>query len=445
MINKRIGLQISLGLASMLAAFQLSAQNRELGATGEMIEGIAAIVDEGIVLKSELEMRVALVVENYQQQQAQLPIEQRSPLPPEGVLRDQVLDQLVIKELQLQRADRLGIVVGDDILNEALANVAGGLGLTLEDLPAALASEGIDYNMYRQDSRNDIILTQLQQRDVFSRIRVSPRELDQCLLRNEARETDEFDYNISHILIGLSRNATQDDRRAAEARAEDIKERLEQGADFAQLALTYSEGPTALEGGSLGWRKGSQLPTVFADTVIQMKPGEVSDIITSASGFHIVKLNDMRGAERIMVDQVHARHILVSPNEILDDDAAHQKAIGFYDRIKAGEDFAEIAQASSEDTVSAAEGGDLGWNTPDAYVPEFAQVLESLAIGEISEPIRSPFGWHIIEVLERRSYDTTDDRKAQQCQQEIRASKAEEERLMWIQQMRDQAYVEKRI
>jgi peptidyl-prolyl cis-trans isomerase SurA len=431
--------QALLGAALAVFATQVAAQ------TSELIEGIAAIVDEGVVLKSELDFRTDIVTENFRQQQAQLPLEQRGQLPPRPVLEQQVLDQLITKELQLQRAERIGIVVGDDLLNQALANVASGLGLTLEEMPTALADEGIEYEMYRQEAREDIILNQLEQRDVLARISVSPRELERCLARTEETETDSFDYNVSHILISVPRDASSAQLAEAQATAESIIAQLEAGTDFGQLAITYSDSPTALDGGSLGWRKGAQLPTLFAEDIVRMEPGEISEPIQSASGIHIVRLNEMRGGERIMVDQVRARHILMSPNELLDSDATYQKILAVYEQIMAGEDFATLATSLSEDTVSAADGGDLGWTEPDTFVPEFAEVLNSLEIGEVSEPVQTRFGWHIIEVLDRRSYDTTDDRKEQNCQQQIRVSKAEEERQMWIQQLRDEAFIEKRL
>lgn len=426
-------------------ASQGLAQNRELGSAGTLIEGIAAIVDEGVVLRSELDLRTEIVAERFLEAQQQLPFEQRSPLPPASVLEEQVLEQLIIKQIQLQRAARLGIVVGDDVLNQALASVAEGSGITLQQLPDALAAEGYDYNLYRQDSREEIIVNQLEQRDVYSRIRVAPRELQQCLARLEATQTSEFDYNVSHILIGVSGSASRADLESARERAEEVRRLAAEGTDFAQLALTYSDSGTALEGGVLGWRKGAELPTVFADVVPRMNPGDVSEAIQTGSGFHIVRLNEVRGTERVMIDQVRARHILVTPNELLDDDASYQKLLGVYQQILDGQDFATLATATSDDTVSAADGGDLGWETPDAYVPEFTEKLLELPVGELSEPFRSRFGWHILEVTGRRSYDTTDDLKEQRCQQEIRASKVEEERALWLQQLRDQAYVEIRI
>jgi peptidyl-prolyl cis-trans isomerase SurA len=435
---------LAAGAAALLCSAAW-AQDRDLGSTGELLESVAAVVEEGIVLQSELTARLAIVVDNFRQQQQQVPPEQRTQLPPLSVLERQVLDQLVLKEIQLQRAERLGIVVGDDILNEALGNVAANLGLTLEQLPAALAAENIDYTMYREDSREELILNQLEQRDVLSRINVTPRELEQCLARTEANQTNEFDYSVSHILIGLSASATSEEVRAAERRIEEIRERLEAGEDFAQLALTYSEAQTALEGGSLGWRKGSELPTLFADVVTRMQPGEYSEPIQSGSGFHLVRLNEMRGAERVMVDQVRARHILISTTEILDDDATRQKLLGIREQIVNGDDFGAVALAVSEDTLSAADGGDLGWVSPEDFVPEFTEQLETLPTGELSDVFKTRFGWHLVEVTDRRSHDSTEERKEQRCGSEIRAGKAQEEREVWLRRLRDQAYIDIRL
>jgi len=426
-------------------AGELPAQTRELGATGELLDGIAAIVDEGVVLKSELEQRLALVVDTLREQQAQLPFDQRRPLPPLSVLERQVLDQLILKEVQLQRARRLGIQVSDDLLNQALSQVARNLGLTLEQLPAALAAEGIDYALYREDSREDLILEQLQQRDVVNRIQITPRELEQCLRRREATQTDEFDYNIAHILISVPSSATTEQVEEARRRIEEVYERLQAGEDFARLAIAVSHAQTALEGGNLGWRKGSQLPTLFADVVVQMQPGEFSRPLQSSSGFQIVKLNDMRGNERVLVDQLHVRHILMSTNEILDDDAVRQRLLGVRQQILQGDDFGPIAQAISEDTVSAADGGDLGWVSPEVFVPEFEQVIRNLPLGEISEPFKTRFGWHIVQVLDERRYDTTEEVKEQECVRQIRAGKAEEELQLWITRLRDQAFIEIKI
>lgn len=419
-----------------------AAQDRELGAGGVLLDGIAAVVDEGVVLKSELAERLDLVIQGLNAQQAQLPPEQRRPLPPLSVIEQQVLEQLIVREIQLQRAERVGITVSDDLLNEALSRIARNLGYTLEELPAVLAAEGIDYAMYREDSRRDLMIEQLEQRDVIRNISITPRELEQCLANADSSASDQFDYNISHILIGVPSNATQQDIDAARRRIEEIHDRLEAGEDFARLAVATSDAQTALDGGSLGWRKGAQLPTVFADVVVRMKPGEFSEPIQSTGGFQIVRLNDMRGAERTMVDQLHVRHILLRPNQILDDAAVRQKLLGIRQQILGGDDFATVAEAVSEDPGSAAEGGDLGWLSPGDTLPEFEQFIAGLPLNELSEPFQSRSGWHLIEVLGRRSQDVTDEVKRQECARQIRAAKAEEEAELWVRRLRDQAFVD---
>ena len=421
-----------------------TAQERGLGAGGELLDGVAAVVNEGVVLKSELTERLALVIQNLNRQQEQAPAEQRRPLPPEPVIEKQVLDQLIVREIQLQRANKAGIKVSDDLLNEALSRVAQNLGYTLEELPAVLAAQNIDYTAYREDSRKDLLIEQLEQRDVVARIAITPRELQQCLADASSKTSDQFDYNISHILISVPANATQQEIAAAEARINEIHQRLVNGEEFARIAVANSQAQTALDGGSLGWRKGSQLPTLFADVVIKMQPGEFSDPIPSASGFQIVRLNDMRGVQRTMVDQLHVRHILMRANEILDDAAVQQKARQVRAQILGGDDFATIAKSVSEDNASRADGGDLGWVSPGDTVPEFEQTIANLPLNELSEPIKSRFGWHLVEVLERRSHDTTDEVKRDQCARQIRASKAEEERELWLRRLRDQAFVDVR-
>lgn len=419
-----------------------NAQERGLGAGGELLDGVAAVVNEGVVLKSELAERLDLVMKNLNRQQQEQPPEQRRPLPPANVIQQQVLDQLVVREIQLQRAKKVGITATDDMLNEALTRVASNLGYTLEELPTVLAAQSIDYTAYREDSRKDLLIEQLEQRDVVARIAITPRELEQCLADSTGKASDTFDYNISHILISVPTNATQQDIDKAHARINEIHDRLDAGEDFARLAVATSQAQTALDGGSLGWRKGAQLPTLFAPTVIKMKPGEYSEPIQSAGGFQIVRLNDMRGAERTMVDQLHIRHILLRPNEILDEAATQQKARSIREQILNGDDFATIAKSVSEDPGSKADGGDLGWLSPGDTVPEFEQAVANLPMKQLSEPIKSRMGWHLVEVLERRSHDTTDEVKRNQCGRQIRAAKAEEERELWLRRLRDQAFVQ---
>ena len=428
-----------------ISATQAWAQTRELGGTGSMLDGVAAIVDDGVVLKSELTLRVAVVLDNMRVSQLDAPPEQRRPLPPISVLEEQVLEQLILRQIQLQRAERFGIVVNDEMINQALTTMSQDLGLTLETLPSALASEGIDYAMYRQDTREEMILDQLQQREVYSTIVISPREMDLCLGRSTTSLAEDVDYDISHILIGLPSDASQDEVDESNAQVVDLFARLDSGEEFSQLAVTFSDGQNALEGGALGWRKGYQLPTLFADVVIGMEPGEVSDPIQSGSGFHIVRLNETRGAQTVIVDQLQVRHILLRPNEIMDNDAVQQRLAGIREQILAGDEFGPIAQSVSEDPTSAADNGDLGWVESGVFVPEFEEMLNSLEINELSEPFQTRFGWHLAEVTDSRSYDTTEEVKEQRCADQIRASKVEEERELWLRRLRDEAFVENRI
>ncbi len=429
----------------VLAAGPAFAQNRELGSTGNLLDGIAALVDTGVVLKSELRERVQVVVDNFTQAQMELPPAERGQLPPVAELERQVLDQLILEEIQVQRAKTVGIEIGDNDLNQVLAQLATSAGMTLGELPGFIESQGISYASFREDQRRELAIRALERAEVVNRIAINPRELDQCLNRAVASQTDEFEYNISHILVGFDPEGLPGAIDDAEARIRDIARQLDEGADFAQLAVAYSEAQTALEGGSLGWRKGAELPSVFANDVLALQVGEHSTPIRSAGAFHIVRLNDMRGLEPTLVDQVRARHILLTTTEVLDDDATRQKALGIRQQIVDGEDFATLAAALSEDAASAVDGGDLGWMAIDEYDPAFAAMIETLEPGEISPPFRTPFGWHIAELTDTRSYDMTEDLREQDCRQQIGNRMVVEEREIWRRRLRDQAYVLKKI
>ena len=438
-------LKLALTAALLIGSQQALAQTRELGGTGELLDGVAAIVDDSIVLKSQLNQRIAVVINNYQNSTAQLPPAQRRPLPPLSVLEEQVLEQLILSELQLQLAQRFGITVGDDALNQAIASIAQGAGISIEQLPAELAQDEIDYVDFRNETRNSMILEQLHQRAILSNIVVSPREMDLCLADTTANAAAELDYLASHLLIGITSTATRVEIDQAREQVEEIHQKLENGENFAELALTYSDGQTALEGGSLGWRKGAQLPTLFADVIIGLDEEDHSEPIQSASGFHIVRLDAARGAQPMMVDQLRIRHILIEPNEVMNDEAVLQRLRGIREQILNGGDFAVFAQTVSDDAVSGAEGGDMDWTEPGIFVSEFEAVVAGLEIGELSEPFNTPFGWHIAEVLDSRSYDMTEERKEQQCIQRIRGTKFEEERTLWLSRLRDEAFVEVRM
>jgi peptidyl-prolyl cis-trans isomerase SurA len=426
----------SLLLAGVLPTSAVG-QNLDLSDTGVLLDGIAAVVNDGVVLLTELDEQTQLIVQRLR--------EENTTLPPRDVLIPQILERLVISELQLQRAAQGGITVPDSMLNRALADVARRNGTTLGQLPQLLAADGVDYNAYRKEMRQQLIMEQLRQREVISRINVTPRELEEYLEREQGSSYRDKRFKISHILISISAAASPEDITAAEQEAQDIYRRIQDGEDFAKLAVAYSDAQNALEGGSMGWREGDSLPTLFASVVPELAAGETAAPVRSASGFHLVRLEAVEGNERIMENQVKARHILLKPNEIMDDAVIEQRLKDIREGIIDGDDFGAIAKAVSEDPGSAIEGGDLGWAGPGTFVPEFEQVMESLEVDAISEPFQSPFGWHIIQLLERRVHDTTDDVRQQRAIMAIRESKLAEETELWVRQMRDEAFVEYRL
>jgi peptidyl-prolyl cis-trans isomerase SurA len=412
-------------------------QNMELSDTGELLDSIAAIVNDGVVLTSELKIEIQRIVSRLEAQGTQV--------PPMNQLAPQILERLVIRRIQLQRAERIGMQIPDETLNIALADIAERNGVSLTDLPEMLRREGIDYSNYRMEMRDQLIVEQLRQRDVIGSINVTPRELEDYLERQEGRETRNVEFKLSHILISTSANADPENVATAEGKAWEIYASASNGEPFAELAVTYSDGQQALEGGDMGWRKGEELPTLFADIVPGLEIGQVGEPIRSASGFHLVRLDDRRGADPIMQSQTRARHVLITVNEILDNEAAHQKLTEVRQQIIDGDSFEAVAKVVSEDPGSAINGGDLGWNGPDMFVPEFQAVCDALEIDEISEPFQSGFGWHIIQLLGRRVHDTTDEVMRQDAMMAIRNSKLSEETELWARRLRDQAFVEYRL
>ena len=410
----------------------------ELSETGEFLDGVAAIVNEGVVLKSELNRQADMIIQRA--------TEQGMELPPAHILMEQVLERLIIEEIQTQRAARIGIQISDQMLNTAISQVAKQAGFSFEELPQVLAKDGVDYGEYRRDMRRQMLLEQLRQIDVTGRISVSPREIQQCLANLEDNIVVNSSYNLGHILISIPESATAEQIAEAEEEANLVYSRLEAGDDFGQLAIHYSDSGTGLEGGDLGWREGSQLPTLFSDVVEDMSIGDFSKPIRAISGFHIVKILDLRGVnQKSEIQQSMVRHILVTPDEIIDDETAQQRLEDAVERIKGGENFGEIAKLLSDDTGSANAGGEMGWTNPGTFVTEFEEVANNLDLGVISEPFRSRFGWHILEVTERRVYDNTEDLKEQGCVQRVQNGKLANESELWVRRIRDEAFVDTRI
>jgi peptidyl-prolyl cis-trans isomerase SurA len=418
-------------------AFQgtAQAQTRELSTQGQLLDRIAAVVNDGVVLESEVDDQMKQVTARLQAQ--------NMTLPPDSVLRKQVLDRLIMQRIQLERAQQDGITISDDQLNAALEDVAKRNNIAFADLPTVLAQQGIDYASYREDMRQQLTLGLLRQRDVLQRIVVTPREIDQFLSRQAKQPAADEEYSVSHILIAVPPNASPAQLAQAQQRAEDVYHRASKGEDFAKLAVAYSNSEDALEGGSLGWRKGSELPTFLTTVIMGLKPGQVAAPVRSPTGFHIVKLDQVRSQDKKhIVEQVHVRHILLKTNALQDDATVRQRLEQIRQRVLSGQEtFAVAAAAASQDPGSASEGGDLGWQSPDVFDPTFSEAVEKLKVGEISEPFKTQYGWHIAQLLGRRNHDETQEVQRLDALEAIRASKADEDTELWLQRLRDDAYV----
>ena len=422
-------------LATACLALNAAPASAQLSDAGDFLDGIAAVVNDGVVLKSELDQELDGVRANIRAQGL------RSP--PAAVLEKQVLERLVLREIQLQRAKRMGIEISDDQVNRALDYVARQNDVELSDLPRVLAEQGVEYAMYRGELRAQMVLDTLRQRDVVSRVYyVNPREVDDFLRGAESGEEANQEYQVSHVLIGTPLNATSQQREAARERAQKVRQRVLDGENFAELAIAYSEAQNALQGGSLGWRKRNALPTAFVAHVTQLEPGGVAELITTGSGVHVVRLDDMRGGEAIIQEQWELRHILLQPNEIRDDDSTRAEITDLREQILAGESFGAMARAYSADPGSAAEGGMLGWVSPEDLDPAFAAGAAALEGEEISEPIRSSFGWHIAQRSGTRMQDISEDVRRQRAEQALRERKVQEETQLWLQRLRAEAFVE---
>jgi peptidyl-prolyl cis-trans isomerase SurA len=362
-------------------------------------------------------------------------------------MREQVLERLVLEAIQEQRAEHAGIAVSDEQVNAAMQDIAKRNNVAFDQLPGKLTAEGIVYADYRASLRKEIQRQILRSRDVVQRINISPRELDQYIERQKNSGNTRTEYNVSHILVAVAPDANPEQLAAARKKIDDVLARSRQGESFRDLAVGASDSQTALEGGALGWLKGSALPTFLADIVPRMKAGDTSDVLQTGSGFHIVRLNELRqGGERQIIKQVHLRHILLKTNEVQDNATVKSKLTAMRADVLAGKaDFAVLAKASSSDPGSAVDGGDLGWQTLDTFVPEFSRTADALQENEISEPFQSSFGWHIVQMLGRRDFDNTATAEREQAYEQLRDSRVDESTEIWLQQLRDEAYVELRL
>jgi peptidyl-prolyl cis-trans isomerase SurA len=401
------------------------------------IDRILIVVNDEIITAREVDTRVAVVRTRLASQKVNL--------PPEDILRRQVMERMVAERLQQQAARQLGFKVSDERLDQAIRRVAEQNRKSPEDLRRESEKEPGGYRAFREELRGQLLVQQLVEREVNNRVFVSEAEVENFLAARAGRDGG-VEYNISHILLGLPESASPEVIARARQRAEGLLAELRKGADFGQLAVANSQGQNALEGGGLGWKQSGQLPDLFVDALRTLKPGTVSEVLRSPSGFHILRLNDRRGgAEALRVTQTRVRHILIKTGELVSPSEALRRIEQLRERIVNGVDFAETARAHSEDVGSAANGGDLGWTNPGQTVPEFEKAMNALKPGELSAPVKSPFGVHLIQVRERRERDVSQEREAATARNQLHARKADERYEQWLRQLRDEAFVEYRL
>ena len=401
-----------------------------------LLDRVLAVVNSEVITRLELDDQVKLAARELTRQ--------GTTLPDRAMLEKQLLERMITTRVMAQHARETGVRVDEQQVDRALARIAEQNKFKPEEHEQYLREEGVEIARYREDLRNDIVVARLREREVESRITVSEAEVDRFLKGQQAEgRNDEF--NLLHILVTLPEAASPEQIQGRRTRAEEALARLRKGEDFKQVSATYSDAPNALQGGDLGWRPVGRLPTIFAQALGGMKPGDVSGVLRSPAGFHIIKLAEKRAlSNQVLVEQVRARHILIRLSEIVGEQEARRRLEGMRRRVVAGADFAEIAKSQSED-ASSARGGDLGWLSPGDTVPEFEQAMMALAPGEVSQPVRSPFGWHLIQVLERRKEDLTRERERQVARQSIRVRKGDEAFTDWVRQLRDRAFVEYRL
>lgn len=396
---------------------------------------IIAVVNNEVITAHELRARMATVERQLRQQGTQM--------PPRDVLEKHVLERLIVDRAQLQFAKETGLHIDDAQLDQTLARIAEGNRMGLAQFRASLERDGIPWSKFREDIRDEMVIGRLREREVDSKIVVTEGEIDNFLQTAGAMGSEEF--NLAHILLRVPEQAKPEQLARLQARAEEIVAQLRRGADFGQLAASHSDAPDGLSGGLMGWRSVERLPTLFAEAVAKLKPGEISDVLRSPAGYHILKLLDRRGGaiKAQPVEQTRARHILIKTSELVSEAEARRRLTDLKDRLAHGGDFAELARLHSND-LSASKGGDLGWLNPGDTVPEFEQAMNRLKPGEVGEPVKSPFGWHLIQVLERRT-DVSQERVRQSARMALRERKADEAYQDWLRQLRDRAYVEYRL
>jgi peptidyl-prolyl cis-trans isomerase SurA len=432
-----LALALSAPALALYAAFALPATAIAQPRKVVVLDRIVAVVNNEVITRGDLDNQMRFALLQLKQQ--------GTAAPPREILERQILERLISTSVQVQLAKDTGLRVDDTELDRAIQRIAQDNKLTLQQLQATLEKDGMPFAKFREDIRSQILLARLREREVDNRIVVTESEIDNFISTQQTQADRGADYNLSHILVTVPENAGPEQIQARRARAEQALEQLKSGADFRQVAASFSDAPDALQGGAMGWRDSARLPALFLDGVRALQPGSVSPLLRSANGFHILKLNDRRGSTApVVVTQTHARHILVRTNELVPEAEARRRLVSIRERLENKADFAQLARQFSEDP-SNAKGGDLGWLSPGDTVPEFERAMNALQPGEFSEPVQTPFGWHLIQVLGRRNEDMSRERIRVEARRALQARKSDEAYQEWVRQQRDLAFIEYRL
>ena len=401
----------------------------------EQIDRIIAVVEDDVILEGELEREVATIRARITESKAQL--------PPESILRRQVLEKMIVDKLQRQLAEKAGVNVSEEMLNSSAADIAQRNNMSLEQFRTELESSGISYKNFLDNMRNEIVINQLRSKENGVRIKLSDSEVEHYMETQEKAGEEATQYHLGHILIAVKEGAAASEIQKAQAKANGLVKKLRAGQDFSQTAISESDDANALKGGDLGWRGINDIPSQLVDDVRQMRLNEVSDPIRSSGGFHIIKMLGLKSdVDNHVVSTTKVRHILIKTNELIDDAEAKKRILALKARITDGDDFAALARAHSDDKGSALKGGELGWVEPGSLVKPFEDAMVKLTINQISEPVQSQFGWHLIQVLDRKNKDNASEHKKNLVRESIRKRKIEEETELWLRRLRDEAYVE---
>ncbi|WP_289101571.1 peptidylprolyl isomerase [uncultured Marinobacter sp.] len=424
----RHGLTLLLTMAMMTMSLAVQAERK-------LLDRVVAIVDDDVILQTQLEARVNTIVGRLSAQ--------GTGLPPRQMLEQRVLEQLIAESVQLQMADKMGIRISDNELNETLANIARSNGMTMAQFESQLAEEGVTYQQAREQIRNEMLTSRVQQRQVGNRVRITDNEVENYLQAQAGAGSDGAEYRLAYIFIQVDEPGNEASVRQARNLADNLRQQILDGRDFREVAVAESDASNALEGGDMGWRSESQLPSLVAPVVPDLEPGVPSAVLENNSGFHLVMVMDKRGGEQQQIIEQHkVRHILIRPSAAVTEAQAEQRIRDIYRQLQEGADFAELARELSDDPVSGSDGGNLDWVSPGQMVPEFEQAMLDADVGEIYGPVRSQFGWHILQVQERRKQDVTAEARESQARQAIYQRKFEQELQNWLREVRDEAFVE---